>query len=454
MTLSCVWADDIVIDLDQVDLIEGVLPLKGMSVMYADSNTGKTFAAIDIACHVATNRPWLNKDVEQGIVLYIAAEAPDSVKRRLWAWKKLHGVEHLPVVVVQSSIDLLNGDTAAVITAIKLAEAKHGKRVILTVIDTLSRSMTGNENAPDDMGKYVASCGAIREATETHVMVIHHCGKDAARGARGHSSLRAATDVEIELTKFELPGGGQGIAFRMTKVRDDAPLADMALKLEVVELGENRKGRTITTCVAMPAEAPKPKPKDQGKQKEKSPYGLTPKQEQAVEWLELALEEHGEPAPTDHPLIPPGGSVVHYSKWVDTALRFIPGEKPDWRKRDNFKTMAESIMAKGAVTHVEGYCWLPSETSETSENIGIPRSPRVEAPSKGTSDSRPRRDPVYNRVSDAEVSEVEARENSTRENDNSDLNAPGFFDDPQPLARRRLASTPAPVDPNDISDLL
>ena len=30
---------------------------------------------------------------------------------------------------------------------------------------------------------------------------VHHCGKDAARGAGGHSSLRAATDVELEITR-------------------------------------------------------------------------------------------------------------------------------------------------------------------------------------------------------------------------------------------------------------
>ena len=68
------------------------------------------------------------------------------------------------------------------------------------VVDTLARAMTGNENAPEDMGSFVAACGRIREACEGHVLVVHHCGKDAAKGARGHSSLRAATDVELEVT--------------------------------------------------------------------------------------------------------------------------------------------------------------------------------------------------------------------------------------------------------------
>ena len=73
---------------------------------------------------------------------------------------------------------------------------QHG-RVALVVIDTLARAMTGNENAPEDMGRFVAACGRIREACEGHVLIVHHCGKDQARGARGHSSLRAATDVEL-----------------------------------------------------------------------------------------------------------------------------------------------------------------------------------------------------------------------------------------------------------------
>ena len=76
---------------------------------------------------------------------------------------------------------------------------RHG-RVALVVVDTLARAMTGNENPPDDMGKFVAACGRIREACEGHVLIVHHSGKDLAKGARGHSSLRAATDVELEVT--------------------------------------------------------------------------------------------------------------------------------------------------------------------------------------------------------------------------------------------------------------
>src|SRR6185369_16098598 len=111
--------------------------------------------------------------------------------------------------------------------------------------------MTGNENSPEDMGRFVSSCDRLREAGECHVMVVHHCGKDTAKGARGHSSLRAATDVEGEVTKGE--GGVRVLTIR--KNRDGEEGAAYAFNLETVELGENAKGRMLTTCVAAKTEA-------------------------------------------------------------------------------------------------------------------------------------------------------------------------------------------------------
>src|SRR4051812_18886432 len=70
----------------------------------------------------------------------------------------------------------------------------------MVVIDTLFRALAGgNENACEDMGTVVANADRIRAATGACVLMIHQCGKDAVRGMRGHSSLKAATDSEIEV---------------------------------------------------------------------------------------------------------------------------------------------------------------------------------------------------------------------------------------------------------------
>ena len=196
--MSTVWADDIQISFDTVGLVDGFMPRSGLTVLYGESNSGKTFVTLDIACHIAAGLTWRGMRVEQGTVIYIAAEAPRSVEHRTYAWKAYHQVEHLPLLVVKSSVDLLTDDCGLIVDLVRDTIAPD-MPVRLVVIDTLARSMIGNENSPEDMGRCVAAAAAIREAADTHVLIVHHTGKDTARGARGHSSLRAATDVELEV---------------------------------------------------------------------------------------------------------------------------------------------------------------------------------------------------------------------------------------------------------------
>jgi hypothetical protein len=109
----------------------------------------------------------------------------------------------------------------------KQIETTHG-RVRTVIVDTLARSMIGDENGPKDMGAFVAACSSIRDRLATHVLIVHHSGKDLLRGARGHSCLRAATDVEAELA------ADNGIhTAKMNKMRDEAGGLVFGFKLEV-----------------------------------------------------------------------------------------------------------------------------------------------------------------------------------------------------------------------------
>ena len=75
--------------------------------------------------------------------------------------------------------------------------------IALIVVDTLSRALVGgNENGPEDMTAYIANSDVLREHGQCSVLSVHHSGK-ATDLARGHSSLRAATDTEIEVAVDE-----------------------------------------------------------------------------------------------------------------------------------------------------------------------------------------------------------------------------------------------------------
>ena len=74
---------------------------------------------------------------------------------------------------------------------------------------------------------------ALREAEPgCAVLGVHHTGKDAARGTRGHSSLPAAVDWSLAVTAQD---DGAHLA-TVDKVRDGVG-GDFGFRLRVVELG-------------------------------------------------------------------------------------------------------------------------------------------------------------------------------------------------------------------------
>jgi len=239
------------------ELIEGLVGRHAMSVLYGDSNSGKTFLAIDIGAAVARGCQWLGRNVDGGMVLYLATEAPRSVLERLKAYHRHHDTKVPNFVVVKSPVNLFDGqaDTTALIALIREMESLYGMKCELVIGDTLARLSAGaNENSGEDMGTVVGHIDRIRQEAAVHFMLIHHSGKDSARGMRGWSGLRAATDTEIEVTCDE--STGQRVA-EITKQRDMGGKGDrIGFRLELVEMGIGKWGKQRSSCVVVPSEAP------------------------------------------------------------------------------------------------------------------------------------------------------------------------------------------------------
>ena len=252
-------------DLTQVEapdeLIEGVLTRGALSALYGDSNTGKTFLALDLAAAVARGASWMGRRTEGGLVLYLATEGPRSVRARALAYQRANDVQLRLLAIVKSPIDLFDGkaDSTAVIALVTKLEAAYSQRVELIVGDTLSRLSAGaNENSGEDMSIVVRNIDRIRTATGAHFLLIHHTGKEAARGMRGWSGMRAAIDTEIEVTADEATGER---AAEITKQRDLAGKGTrIGFRLHVVQLGIGKWSAPITSCVVEPTDAPE-KPK-------------------------------------------------------------------------------------------------------------------------------------------------------------------------------------------------
>ncbi|MEZ5607470.1 MAG: AAA family ATPase [Burkholderiaceae bacterium] len=186
--LAVSFADELPTGYEPPDeLVEGVLTVGAAGILYGDSNSGKTFAAVDLACALARGVPWMGRRTEPGLVLYLAAESPASVRARLQAYQQHHGVRVPDFAIVGSPVDLFasEADTDAVIQTIKAIERQRGKPARLVIGDTLARLSAGaNENSGEDMGRVVQRVDRIRAETGAHFLVIHHSGKNQANGAR------------------------------------------------------------------------------------------------------------------------------------------------------------------------------------------------------------------------------------------------------------------------------
>lgn len=254
------WADQY--DLDHIDcadeLVEGTIGRNAMAVIYGDSNTGKTFLAIDLGCAIARGVPWMGRRVEGGLVVYLATESPASVRTRLRAYQKHHRCRVPNFLVVTSPVNLFrsSADTNAVIKLIRELESEHGVKCELIIGDTLARMAAGaNENSGDDMTLVLENLDKIRTEVRATVLPIHHTGKDAAKGMRGWSGMRAAIDTELEVT---VDSTGIG-AVEVTKQRDLAGKGSrIGYRLQVIPLGRGKWGQDLTSCVVEPIEAPAP----------------------------------------------------------------------------------------------------------------------------------------------------------------------------------------------------
>lgn len=232
-------------------IVKGLLPKAQLGVIYGASGSGKSFVALDLAMSIARGEPWRGRRVTRMPVAYVIAEGSAGFKKRVEAYAMRHGVKpaEVPIHGLAAAPNL--GEPNDVKELIKGLQAIGG--VGLVVIDTLAQVTPGaDENTGKDMNPIMKRCQAISAATGALVLLVHHSGKDAARGARGWTGIRAALDVEIEVVRQV-----NGRFVRLTKSKDDVDGLEWGFDLDIVPVGIDEDGDEITSCVVREAEVPK-----------------------------------------------------------------------------------------------------------------------------------------------------------------------------------------------------
>ena len=230
-------------------LIKGVLPRAELAVLYGPSTAGKSFVALDMCFAIARGAEWRGRRVKQGRVVYVCAEGAAGFNKRVKAYEIHNGLDldPLPFVAIKDCPNFLGQDDVAVDKRIE--EAGGGD---LIVIDTFAQVTPGaNENSSDDMGKALGACKRLHRTTGATVMVIHHQGKDASKGARGWSGLKAAADAELLVDCSE---ASKLRALTITKSKDGADGGVFPFRLKVIVIGVDADMDQVDSCVIEPTD--------------------------------------------------------------------------------------------------------------------------------------------------------------------------------------------------------
>lgn len=235
-------------------LVQGLLTSDTLAVLFGESGSMKTFAALDIAVSVASGEPWQGLKVRNaGPAVYVAGEGFRGLSVRLQALVRHRGIDPrtMPLHFASQAVQFLDPDDAerATQAVSALAEANGNPRLV--VVDTLARCYgPGDENSTADMTRFVAVLDRLRERFGCCVLVLHHTGLMNRDRSRGSNTLRAALDWEYRLEVRD-----DTRTLFCTKSKDFEPLPPMHFTPQVVSTGwPDETGREIGSIVLVAAE--------------------------------------------------------------------------------------------------------------------------------------------------------------------------------------------------------
>lgn len=227
--------------------IKRVLPQTGLAAVFGASGSGKSFAVIDMTQAIAAGHEWFGYKSKPCNVLYCALEGEGGIAGRVAAYRIRHGVTSPSIRYLVQPFSLLD---EADINDLAQAIKANGQGVEVVVLDTLNRAAPGaDENDSKSMGQIIAASKQLQTLIGGLVVLVHHTGKDASKGLRGHSSLHAALDAAIEVRR-----DGDRREWVIAKSKDGEDGEAHPFKLDVVELGTDEDGEPITSCTVHPLE--------------------------------------------------------------------------------------------------------------------------------------------------------------------------------------------------------
>lgn len=239
-------------------IVEGTIYEQSLVLLYGPTSSLKSFLALDWAISIALGLEWNGKRTRRSKVIYIYAEAANNLWDRITAWFTAKGIEvpedfdewfiGIPCEVkldVEESRDNL-------LKTIK----HHDLGFDVVFVDTVDRNMIGIEDQLGMKGFLDSIKLLLRQMANTFVL-IHHTGKDVARGSKGDSRLPSGADSIFQLLRNGTPENrGKTIKLTCEKQKVQGEGDPAYFGFNIVETGDHDEyGKPITSLALFPSTA-------------------------------------------------------------------------------------------------------------------------------------------------------------------------------------------------------
>jgi hypothetical protein len=198
-------------------LIEEMIPREAIGFMYGDSDSFKTFLALDICLGLSSATVTFGFTPTERIeTAYIAGEGPAEIEtKRRPAWQVARDVaDDIPFFTIDEMPIANDGSVAIFLDTAK----EEKRRPKLVVIDTAFWFGGGLDmNNGKDVSFVMGEARKIKKELKCSVMLLHHVGKREELGMTGSRHLFGASDFVIEVRRHP---GSYFVSATMRKQKD------------------------------------------------------------------------------------------------------------------------------------------------------------------------------------------------------------------------------------------
>lgn len=179
-------------------IIDGLIESNSLSLLVGPSNVGKTWVSYYLSHCIVDGKPFLNRNVDQGKVLYFDKEMSDYqsyVRSSKFNYLNengfLHSTEDFPDILNEKEVEQFLID-------VKDFVEKHNAKLL--VIDSLNACCsTLDENNNSHMRLFMSFAKKLKNIITT--VIIHHKGKAENSEFRGASVIKDSCDNFFSIDK-------------------------------------------------------------------------------------------------------------------------------------------------------------------------------------------------------------------------------------------------------------